>query len=122
MAQAWNIYKDGRKIDTVFFDKDCDRDYVLDSLIGHDNYDPDINIRKENFPKRSSRRTSPKICNRYGLDPGRAIVCRDDARELFTVHKEQGMSPTEADAMARYIVDNLNKKKDFDKYYKKYMK
>lgn len=55
---AWDVYgpsKNGRyrlgdtgmrydKIDTVFFNPDCDGDYVRDSLINHDGYHPDIVI------------------------------------------------------------------------------
>lgn len=45
--QAWNVYNRHNKlIDTVFYDDDCDEDYVLDGLIGHDGYPPDIYIRK----------------------------------------------------------------------------
>lgn len=33
-------------IDTVFFNKDCDADYVKRSLIDHDGYRSDIVIRR----------------------------------------------------------------------------
>ena len=33
-------------VDTVFYNKDCDRDYVLDGLINHDGYDANITIRR----------------------------------------------------------------------------
>jgi hypothetical protein len=46
--QAWNVYLNGRKIDTVFFDATCDRDYVLRALIDHDGYDPAITVRRDN--------------------------------------------------------------------------
>ena len=124
--QAWNVYKKGKKVDTVFFDKDLDKDYVLDSLIEHDNYAPDITVRKDNIPGRQRKRHSytKTICNSYGIEPGRAIVCKDAGRGrgLFSICKDEGFSPTEADAMAHYIADTLNKKKDFDRYYRKYMK
>lgn len=42
---AWNVYLDDELIDTVFYDENCDKDYVLRSLIEHDNYAPDIEIR-----------------------------------------------------------------------------
>jgi len=61
-------------------------------------------------------------CKRYGVTAGRTIICKDTGKEVFSIDKEKGFSPTEADAMARYIVDVLNKRKDFAKYYKKYMK
>ena len=122
-AQAWNIFKSGKKIDTVFFDENLDKEYVLDSLVGHDGYDPNINIRKDNAINRKprSKTISKDICKNYGIDPGRAIVCRDNNKELFSIRKGEGFSPTEADAMSRYIADNLNKKHDFKKYYLKYM-
>lgn len=45
--QAWNVYNsDDELIDTVFYDDDCDEDYVLDGLIEHDGYPYDIYIRK----------------------------------------------------------------------------
>lgn len=46
--QAWNVYLNGKLIDTVFFNKNCDKDYVKDSLINHDGYDYDINVRRAN--------------------------------------------------------------------------
>lgn len=42
--KAWNIYLRGKWIDTVFYDEDCDYDYVLRSLINHDGYSPSILI------------------------------------------------------------------------------
>lgn len=41
---AWDVYLGSRKIDTVFFMKDCDRDYVKASLINHDGYHPSIEV------------------------------------------------------------------------------
>lgn len=46
MMQAWNIYLHGKWIDMVFYDKSCDKEYVLDGLINHDNYHPGITIRR----------------------------------------------------------------------------
>ncbi len=43
---AWNVRLNGKLIDTVFFDKTCDKDYVLSSLINHDGYDSRITIGK----------------------------------------------------------------------------
>ena len=66
-----------------------------------------------------------QTCEKFKLTAGRVIVCQrgeKKGKELFTVHKEDGFSPTQADAMAHYIVNALNRKKDFDRYYKKYMK
>lgn len=42
---AWNVYRNGKLIDTVFFMLDCDAQYVLKSLIDHDGYPSDITIR-----------------------------------------------------------------------------
>jgi hypothetical protein len=43
---AWNVYLNGRIIDTVFYDKNCDKEYVRNGLINHDGYDPRIVVRK----------------------------------------------------------------------------
>lgn len=44
--QAWNVYLDGKLINTVFYTASCDKDYVLDGLINHDGFDPAIIIRR----------------------------------------------------------------------------
>lgn len=45
--QAWDVYNgQGKLIDTVFYDSDCDADYVRRGLIGHDGYPPDIRVVK----------------------------------------------------------------------------
>jgi hypothetical protein len=41
---AWDVYLNGQLIDTVFFDVDLDRDYVMQALVGHDNYDSAIEV------------------------------------------------------------------------------
>ena len=43
--KAWNVYLGKRCIDTVFYTKDCDADYVRRSLINHDGYDSRIVVR-----------------------------------------------------------------------------
>ena len=43
-ANAWEVYLGKRLIDIVFFDVDCDKDYVLRALINHDGYNPNINV------------------------------------------------------------------------------
>lgn len=43
---AWNIYLNGKKIDCVFFNNDCDASYVKQSLISHDGYDANIRVRR----------------------------------------------------------------------------
>lgn len=45
--QAWNVYLKGRLINTVFYDKYCDRDYVKNSLVNHDGYSQKIYVEKE---------------------------------------------------------------------------
>lgn len=46
--QAWNVYLDGKKIDTVFYDSDCSADYVLRGLIDHDGYNSAITVKRCN--------------------------------------------------------------------------
>jgi hypothetical protein len=43
---AWNVYLNGKLIDTVWYTKECDQEYVRTSLINHDGYDPQIIVRK----------------------------------------------------------------------------
>lgn len=43
---AWNVYLNGKKIDTVFFDSYCDADYVKRALVDHDGYHPGIKVRR----------------------------------------------------------------------------
>lgn len=43
--KAWDIIRNGRIIDTVFYTKDCDLHYVRQSLINHDGYPVDIIVR-----------------------------------------------------------------------------
>ena len=44
--QAWDVYLNGHLIDTVFYDVDCDEDYVRRGLIDHDGYDSGIVVKK----------------------------------------------------------------------------
>ncbi len=44
--KAYNVYLNGKLIDTVFFNKTCDSQYVKDSLISHDGYDYRIIVKK----------------------------------------------------------------------------
>jgi hypothetical protein len=62
-----------------------------------------------------------KSCRKFKVTAGRTIICEDTGKEVFTVRKEEGFSPTEADALCHYIVKILNKK-EFGAFYKKYMK
>lgn len=43
---AWNVYLHGKLIDTVFFNRDCDSEYIRKSLINHDGYNDAIVVRK----------------------------------------------------------------------------
>jgi hypothetical protein len=40
------VYLNGKLIDTVFYDSDCDNDYILNGLINHDGYHPNIKIKE----------------------------------------------------------------------------
>lgn len=42
----WNVYRNGRLIDSVPYDDDCDKEYVKTGLINHDGYPADIEVRK----------------------------------------------------------------------------
>lgn len=42
--QAWDVYLNDELIDTVFYDSNCDADYVRRGLIGHDGYDAGIRV------------------------------------------------------------------------------
>jgi hypothetical protein len=43
----WDVYLNGKLIDSVPYEKNCDKEYVKKSLIEHDGYDPRIVIRKK---------------------------------------------------------------------------
>ena len=44
--QAWDVIRNGKVIDTVFYDRDCELWYVRKGLIEHDGYPVDIIVRK----------------------------------------------------------------------------
>ena len=44
--QEWQVSLNGGYVDTVFYDKGLDADYVLNSLINHDGYNSDIIVTK----------------------------------------------------------------------------
>ena len=46
--QAWNVYLNGKLIDTVFFVPSMDAGDVKRSLVDHDGYDPAIVVRRNN--------------------------------------------------------------------------
>lgn len=43
--RAWDVYLNGRLIDTVFYDRSCTADYVRNGLINHDGYNPRIRVK-----------------------------------------------------------------------------
>ena len=43
---AWDVIRNGKIIDTVFYDKSCDLWYVRNVLINHDGDPVDIIVRK----------------------------------------------------------------------------
>lgn len=43
---AWDVILNGKVVDTVWYTKDCDADYVRRSLIDHDGYNPNITVRR----------------------------------------------------------------------------
>lgn len=45
--RAWVVSLNGRAIDTVFYTRECDAEYVRNSLVEHDNYDPRITVREQ---------------------------------------------------------------------------
>ena len=42
----WDVWHKGKCIDSVPYEKDCDKEYVRRSLIEHDGYPTGIKIRK----------------------------------------------------------------------------
>ena len=43
---AWDVYLNGREIDTVWYDPDCDAEYVKRTLVDHDGYHPGIVVMR----------------------------------------------------------------------------
>lgn len=41
----WDVYRNSKLIDRVWFTKNCDLQYVRDSLINHDGYPVDIVVK-----------------------------------------------------------------------------
>ena len=44
---GFKVLLNGEEIDTVFFNKGCDEEYVKSSLINHDGYPSDIDVIAE---------------------------------------------------------------------------
>jgi hypothetical protein len=52
MAQTWWIVRlNGKKIDSIPCDKDISKETILQGLVEHDGYDPNITISKERAKK-----------------------------------------------------------------------
>ena len=41
---CWRVYLGTKWIDTVYYTPDCDAEYVRDTLINHDGYNPSIQV------------------------------------------------------------------------------
>jgi len=41
---GFKVLLNGEEIDTVFFNKGCDEEYVKESLVNHDGYPSDIEV------------------------------------------------------------------------------
>ena len=44
--RAWDVYLDGKVVDTVYFDAKCDEFYVKTSLINHDGLPYTITVKE----------------------------------------------------------------------------
>lgn len=62
----WNVYLGGRLLDSVPYEEDIDKDYVLRSLIEHDGYDPGITVRRAAGYGGRSKRGSPNTVYSLG--------------------------------------------------------
>jgi hypothetical protein len=56
---AYDVYLDGKLIDTVFQSGISDEEEVKKSLINHDGYDPGIEVRKSR--RKPYRKEKPKV-------------------------------------------------------------
>jgi len=67
----WNVYLNGKKIDAVSFADDCDKDYVLRSLVNHDGYDSCVTVRRAYaLPYKRKTREEWEIQANYGYGHG----------------------------------------------------
>jgi len=53
--KAWNIWRRGKLIDTIFYDDDIPGEQVKDDLINHDGYDSDITVEEDTEKGKSYR-------------------------------------------------------------------
>lgn len=81
----WNVYLNGKEIDSVPYTPDCDKDYVLRSLIDHDGYDPAITVRRAPGQTARSKRSSPNTV--YSLGGGNRCPIKIVRRgEVYSVY------------------------------------
>ena len=43
----WSVYRNGKLIDSVPYEKGCNKQYVREGLINHDGYPSDIEVEEE---------------------------------------------------------------------------
>ena len=43
----WNVFLNGTWVDGVWYDDNCDAEYVKNSLINHDGYESGIEVVKD---------------------------------------------------------------------------
>lgn len=55
--QAWNVYLNGKLIDTVFCAPSDDADDVKRSLVNHDGYDSGIVVKKRRVGKSMKKKS-----------------------------------------------------------------
>ncbi len=51
-VKAWNVYLNGKCIETVYFDSDINVSTVRQSLIAHDGYDPGIKVKSARLKRK----------------------------------------------------------------------
>jgi len=49
----WKVYLFDRLIDKVQYQSDCDKDYVYNTLVNHDGYNPNIVVKKESNKRKN---------------------------------------------------------------------
>lgn len=75
--KAWNVYLDGKNIDTVFYNDDIDAEEVKRGLVDHDGYDPNITVEVETGTKKPSRYQADKLSD-YLLEVRGELMRRYD--------------------------------------------
>lgn len=104
--QEWNVYLedehgDERLIDTVFYDSDCDADYVKRGLVDHDGYDPAIkgqHGRGLTTMKRFRKTRTPAQ-----LDEAIADLARDHVNRWI----EKQHTPEDMDNLAYSVIEQM---------------